>query len=1454
MIDKAFDLILKLTSAEERILESEGAIWLKKQLKLDPDHPLDNFDGVYTYALVEYAIDPATGQKRSRALLSFFRQGAIQDFIRHTYDQDPVPQSLVDEVAVLLKGPIGQKIAKQGADLNAEMEQFENTFTGVVRRTRKPKEVRQEKQLNRRLDQIDQQQKKNHEALQQQIQQLTEEGRNRESQGPETFTLARQIKDWFSAVEYPQGDYEKIGDGYHEWSIRVKVQTRQDGELIIVRCVDGEAQVGDIDSLLTSVEDWDADKGWLCYGQRLSKVAEKRLEDRDCRSLFSYTLDELIDQKVDFSNYLTWLEAAVKGQGIDQNYVQLACKKDDVDPTSQRKVGTSRYSLTEGGIEGFVDEWLEDEGKEHLSVLGEFGTGKTWFTLHYAWITLQKYNHAKVENDPRPRLPLVIPLRDYARALDVKNVIAGFFFSQHNINLTSKVFDQLNRMGKLLLLFDGFDEMAARVDKQAMINNFWQLARVVRPGAKAILTCRTEHFPDARQGRKLLSAQLQASTQNLTGEPPQFEVLELEKFNPEQIRRILLNKTSPVTTERILQSEKLIELAERPVMVDLSLDALPTIETLDDLRQLDMSRVYLYAVMRRLERDWQEERTFTSIADKLYFLCELSWEMLKSDQMSLHFRSFPDRLAQLFGDQVKQQNELDHWHYDMMGQAMLVRDDAGYYRPAHRSLLEFFAAYKIVASLGAMDSEFLKLACRQSHIDCDAAPQPYRWEQYFRRQCNADGTPVPIAPLAKFDALPFTEIVALVGQRKLAKAVVELASDMLDAAGMRSHLIALIQQTQGQSLKTVGYTGSNIVQLALRKDPYLLEQTDLSQTILPEVDWTGASLRWSSLHQAKLDNALFTRAMGSVWTTAFSPDGTLLAIGSYNGTLQLWDAKTYQVVMLAEAHQGAINDLAFNTEGRLLASGSDDHTIKLWSVPTHSDAPTGKRWSVPQPAELATLEGHQQGVLSIAFSPNNKTLASSSDDRTIKLWSIAQRTELATLTGHQHVVLTVAFSPDGKTLASGSVDQTIKLWSVARRRAIATFKGHSNRILSVAFSPDGKTLASGSFDQTIKLWSVAQRTEMTTLKGHHNAVLTVTFSPDGQTLASGSFDKTVKLWSMVNHTEIATLKGHENGVLAVVFSPDGELLASGNDDKTIKLWSVAKQREVGTLAGHGNGVLSVAFSPGGILLASGSSDNTVKLWSVVNRCEVATFTGHGNGVLSVAFSPDGKVLASGSSDKTIKLWSVAKHTELASLPGHENGVLSVAFSPDGKILASGSSDKTIKLWSIAKRTELASLPGHQNGVRAVAFSPNGQLLASGSADGTVKLWSVKQQAEITTLEGHTDGVLCVGFNATGTLLASGSGDKTVKLWPLEKQAKASPVVTTFRGHTNFVWSVAFSPEGDRLASAGSDQTVRLWSAASADCTAVLDHRLCAGLNIAETAGLTPAQRTSLKLLGAVEQA
>jgi WD40 repeat protein len=571
--------------------------------------------------------------------------------------------------------------------------------------------------------------------------------------------------------------------------------------------------------------------------------------------------------------------------------------------------------------------------------------------------------------------------------------------------------------------------------------------------------------------------------------------------------------------------------------------------------------------------------------------------------------------------------------------------------------------------------------------------------------------------------------------------------------------------------------------------------------------------RYAMLAAAALPGiATLTGQSLSVNSVAFSPDGTILASGSADHTVRLWNVATRQQIGdPLTGHTDTVASVAFSPDGTTLASGSADHTVRLWNVASHRPIGT-------------PLTGHTDTVASVAFSPDGTTLASGGRDGTVRLWNVASHRPIGTLfTDHRGGVFSVAFSRDGTTLASGG-DGTVRLWDVTSRRQIGNpLTGHTGEVWSVAFSRDGKTLASGSLDGTVRLWNVATRRPIgDPLTGHTGGVGSVAFSRDGTILASGGGDGTVRLWDVATRRQIGNpLTGHTGPVASVAFSRDGTTVASGGLDGTVRLWDVASYRPISTpLTGHTGGVFSVAFIRDGKTLAIGGRDGTVRLWDVATHRQIGTlFTGHTGDVASVAFSRDGKTVASGGRDGTVRLWDVATRRQIGDpLTGHTDIVDSVAFSRDGKTLASGSQDSTVRLWDVATRRQIGDpLTFNTGGVfsvafSSVAFSRDGKMLASGSDDGTVQLWDVATHRQIgNPLTGHTIRVNSVAFSSDGKTLASGSGDYTVRLWDVASRRQIGNPLT---GHRGGVFSVAFSPDGTTMASGSDDATVRLWDVAT----------------------------------------
>jgi WD40 repeat protein len=303
-------------------------------------------------------------------------------------------------------------------------------------------------------------------------------------------------------------------------------------------------------------------------------------------------------------------------------------------------------------------------------------------------------------------------------------------------------------------------------------------------------------------------------------------------------------------------------------------------------------------------------------------------------------------------------------------------------------------------------------------------------------------------------------------------------------------------------------------------------------------------------------------------------------------------------------------------------------------------------------------------------------------------------------------VLSLAFSPDGKTLATGNADLTAKLRDGRSGELRVTFPEGRNigaHVQGVRFTPDGKQLVTLSNNE-VKVWDVrTQEVKATLTRDAAGAgrLMSLEISPDGKRIAAGGSTSfglyqypsgkvgqspgIVWVWDLATGRQLQRLEQEEAGeVVSLAFAPDGKTLAGGGQDGSIQRWTGDAYTPGELLHAHGGPVWALAFSPDGKTLASGGADHNIGEWDAATGKLVRSLKGHEHLVLSLAFSPDGKLLVSGSYDETLKVWDPDSGALQQSL-ALGGWVHSLRFSPDGKTLAAGLHDKNqaLRIWTVA---------------------------------------------------------------------------------------------------------------------------------------------------------------------------
>jgi WD40 repeat protein len=568
---------------------------------------------------------------------------------------------------------------------------------------------------------------------------------------------------------------------------------------------------------------------------------------------------------------------------------------------------------------------------------------------------------------------------------------------------------------------------------------------------------------------------------------------------------------------------------------------------------------------------------------------------------------------------------------------------------------------------------------------------------------------------------------------------------------------------------------------------------------------------------------------GLVHSLAFSPDGKLLATGTEDGSIKLWDVKSAGVVRALKSQSGPVLALCFSSDGKYLASGGAEGTVKVWELPAGKCIHTF-------PDKGSTLEGDKGGVQSLAFSPDGKLLASSSEDKTVRIWDLEKGECGYIIEEHDAPVRSLAFLPDGNHLATAGEDMTVMVWKtkswpiVTRLKHLQRHKAPVNYLMP---SPDAKGVVSASTDGKMMLWDLRYVSPRKTLDLTAR-VTSVALSPDGKVIAAAASSKDIPVWDGETGGGIRMLKGHQDEVTLVAFAPSTKgapgflspsegLLASASRDGKVKLWEVM-WRQKSTVLTHQkqHAYTDVAFSPDGKFLASIIGREVVEVWemetgNVSRRLDFSERARTHTYVNALCWSPDGKTLAVGGQEATqvrdpeklregmhvedrkavIVLWDGQKSSHLTVRRPMD--VTSLSFSGDGSLLAGAYSDGSVRIWE--GRTCIRTFHSDIAYLQGVSFSPDGRFVA---AVGTnleshvrhlppVTVWDVETGEGPLLLRGLWIPSHGVSFSPDGRMLVAGDIKYNIIFWDTATWQPLKMVKSALLRRT------VFSPDGRLLA-------------------------------------------------------
>lgn len=595
----------------------------------------------------------------------------------------------------------------------------------------------------------------------------------------------------------------------------------------------------------------------------VEKITKEICELANEEKIKIITVYELIQEVANFSEYL-------------KNYVKYyedtpIFKKDCYIPLTANLETKENVGI----IDDYLDKWLRLEGQLQLTVLGDYGTGKSTVAKRLEYRQAKRY----LENPAKERIPVLIELKIYQKSISIESLITDLLINKYSVEIKNfNAFKLLNESGKLLLILDGFDEMASRIDKKITLANFREFDKLISENSKVILTCRTHYFKNQDEIHKLHQG---TEIYKKIDEKGGYTLLFLNPLKEEDFV-IYLKKFFPENWEKyhqtIVNTYNLRELAEKPILLELMVQTLPQIK-IEENEKLNHASLYDRYTKFWLNRD--DWRSYLESNEREFITEEIAFYLFINNKDRIFYEELPKLIQEKFPS--KRNFEMEYLDQDVRTCTFLNRDEKGDYSFVHQSFMEFFVAKKFANEIKNKNSNNFRLkklspeiAGFLMNIAKDVKTYLFSWDEIPRKdnerfveflKQNFDGNWEMAKIIEKREEniiIVSNEISSLVlklnneeskasltiNGRRAYEFDVRMESDKLNLYG--EIFYEFLKSTKNKTFDEVKYLGGNSATI-LNLQGKNFSELDISSTVL-----VGANFKSANLIKSNLSNAVFS--------------------------------------------------------------------------------------------------------------------------------------------------------------------------------------------------------------------------------------------------------------------------------------------------------------------------------------------------------------------------------------------------------------------------------------------------------------------------------------------------------------------------------------------------------------------------------------------------------------------